>query len=243
MREREIPFAAPDSIFNSRVGTTRRFAGDAWPIARLKAVAKATGTSINDVSLAMCGAALRSYLIERDALPDRPLVAGVPVSLSGTDAGAASRDGNAIGAVLCNLGTDLDDPLERLRRVHNSMVNNKSLMADLDPITTSAVSSGNMAGFLLGAIPKLPKLPRPAFNMVVSNVPGLRKTLYWNGAELTDYYPSSVVMNGQALNITLLSYRDDIAVGLTADPEVVPHMQRLLVHLDNALTDLEKAGT
>jgi WS/DGAT/MGAT family acyltransferase len=241
MREREVPFAAPDSILNSRVGSTRRFAGDAWPIPRLKAVAKATGTSINDVGLAMCGAALRSYLIERDALPGPSLVAGVPVSLSGTDAGAASRDGNAIGAVLCNLGTDLDDPVERLRRVHSSMANNKSMMAGLDPFTTTAVTSGNMAGFLLGAVPALPKLPRPAFNLVVSNVPGLRKPLYWNGAELTDYYPSSVVMNGQALNITLLSYKDDIAIGLTADPEILPHMQRLLVHLENALVDLEKA--
>lgn len=240
VREREVPFAAPDSIFNSRVGTTRRFAGDAWPLERLKTVAKSTGTSINDVGLAMCGAALRSYLIERDALPEKPLVAGVPVSQSGTDAGAAGQDGNAIGAVLCNLGTDVDDPLDRLRRVNRSMANNKSLMA-LDPLTTTAISSGNMAGFLLGAVPALPKLPRPAFNLVVSNVPGLRKPLYWNGAELTDYYPSSVVMNGQALNITLLSYKDDIAIGLTADPEVVPHMQRLLVHLDNALADLEKA--
>jgi WS/DGAT/MGAT family acyltransferase len=242
VREREVPFAAPDSVLNGRVGTSRRFAGDAWPIARLKAVAKSTGASINDVGLAMCGAALRAYLIERDALPASSLVAGVPVSLSGTDAGAASRDGNAIGAVLCNLGTDLDDPIERLRRVHASMTNNKSMMAGLDPLTTTAVTSGNMAGFLLGAVPGLPKLPRPAFNLVVSNVPGLRKPLYWNGAEMTDYYPSSVVMNGQALNITLLSYKDDIAIGLTADPEVLPHMQRLLVHLENALTDLEKAS-
>lgn len=242
MREREVPFAAPDSIFNGRVGIDRRFAGQAWPIARLKDVAKRTGTSINDVSLAMCGAALRGYLVEREALPERSLVAGVPVSLSGTAADAASRDGNAIGAVLCNLGTDLDDPIERLRRVHASMANNKSMMAGIDPLTTTAITSGNMAGFLLGAVPSLPKLPRPAFNLVVSNVPGLRRSLYWNGAEMTDYYPSSVVMNGQALNITLLSYRDEIAVGLTADPDVVPHTQRLLIHLDNALTDLEKAS-
>jgi hypothetical protein len=122
------------------------------------------------------------------------------------------------------------------------MANNKSMMAGLDPLTTTAVTSGNMAGFLLGAVPGLPKFPRPAFNLVVSNVPGLRKPLYWNGAEMTDYYPSSVVMNGQALNITLLSYKDDIAIGLTADPEVLPHMQRLLVHLENALADLEKAS-
>jgi WS/DGAT/MGAT family acyltransferase len=210
--------------------------------AALRSYMLSTGASMNDVGLAMCGAALRSYMLERDCLPSSSLVAGVPVSLSGTDADAASRDGNAIGAVLCNLGTDLDDPIERLRRVHASMANNKSMMAGLDPLTTTAVTSGNMAGFLLGAVPGLPKFPRPAFNLVVSNVPGLRKPLYWNGAEMTDYYPSSVVMNGQALNITLLSYKDDIAIGLTADPEVLPHMQRLLIHLENALVDLEKAS-
>jgi WS/DGAT/MGAT family acyltransferase len=241
VREREVPFAAPDSIFNTKVSKSRRFAGDAWPLDRFRGVAKQSGTTINDVGLAMCGAALRSYLIERDALPTRSLIAGVPVALGGTSAETAGQEGNSIGAVLCNLGTDLDDPVERLHRVHNSMVNSKSLLAGIDPLTATAVTAGNMTGFLLGAVAQVPHLPRPAFNLVVSNVPGVRKPLYLNGAELTDFYPSSVVMGGQALNITLLSYIDRIAIGLTACPEAVPHTQRLLIHLENGLSELEKA--
>lgn len=242
LREREVPFAAPDSMINTKVGRTRRFAGDAWPLERFRTVAHRTNTTINDVGLAVVGAALRGYLIERDALPGRSLVAGVPVATAGTAADAAGAEGNSIGAVLCNLGTDLDDPIERLQRVHASMANNKSLMSGIDPLTATAVTSANMGGFLLGAVSGVPHLPRPSFNLVVSNVPGVRKPLYLNGSELTDFYPSSVVFGGQALNITLLSYVDSIAVGLTACPEAVPHVQRLLIHIEEGLAQLEKTS-
>lgn len=241
VRERELPFAAPDSMFNVQVSRRRRFEGGSWPLARFKDVARRTGTSINDVSLSVTGAALRGYLIEQDALPGRSLVGGVPVATTGTAADAAGRDDNSFAAVLCNLGTDLDDPAERLRRVHASMANSKSLMADIDPLTAAAFTAANIGGFLVAAVPAVPRLPRPAFNLVVSNVPGPREPLYWNGCELTGFYPSSVAMHGQALNVTLLSYTDRITVGLTACPEAVPHLDRLLVHLENGLVDLEKA--
>ncbi|MGQ0483057.1 MAG: WS/DGAT/MGAT family O-acyltransferase [Pseudonocardia sp.] len=240
-RAATLPFTAPNSVLNGSVGSARRFAGDAWPVSRLKVVAKKTGSTINDVGMAMCGGALRSYLAELGELPSAGLVAMAPVSLIGTDGGAAPKEGNAFGAVLANLGTDLDDPLERLRRIHVEMRRNKSLMTDLDPFAATVVSGATMSGALLNSVPGLPMTPRPPFNLVISNVPLAKRSLYYSGCEVDAFYPVSVVLEGQALNITLVSYRDEIAIGLTGCRRRLPHLQRLLIHLETALIDLEKA--
>jgi WS/DGAT/MGAT family acyltransferase len=244
VRERPsaVPFSAPRTIFNGRVGTARRFAGESWPIDRLRDVARQAGTSVNDVALAMCGGALRAYLAERGQLPADPLVAMVPVALGSTDPSAEARDGNSWAAVLCNLATDTPDGLDRLRRVHASMRRSKQLMSELDPVTASALSAGVLGGALLSLLPGPPPLP-PAFNLVISNVPAARRTLYLDGCELTDNYPVSVVTDGQALNITLISYVDRIAFGVSGCRRSVPELGRIPVHLDAALRELELSKT
>jgi WS/DGAT/MGAT family acyltransferase len=236
-----LPFTAPKTIFNGQVSSARRFAGDAWPIDRLRKVARQTDTSINDVALTMCAGALRAYLIEEDALPSDSLVAMVPVSLTPTDPGAAARDGNSWAAVLCNLGTDCADPLVRLRRIHTSMRRSKNLMSELDPVTAGAISATTLGGVVLNSIPGMPMPPRPPFNLVISNVPAVNKRLYLDGCELTDAYPVSVVTDGQALNMTLVSYADNLAFGITGCHRSVPHLQRLLPHLEQTLAGLEDA--
>jgi WS/DGAT/MGAT family acyltransferase len=241
--ELAVPFSAPDSIFNGRVDASRRFAGDAWPIERLRAVATQTGTTLNDVAMTMCASALRGYLIERDALPGRSLVAMVPVSLAGTDAGGTPTDGNAFGAALCTLGTDLSAPIARLETIHQQMARNKALMSGLDPTTAALYSTANMTPSLLASIPGIPRIPRQGFNLVISNVPGIRKQLYYNGCPLTALYPVSIVLDRQGLNMTMISYLDTLAFGFVGCARLVPHLQRLLVHLENGITDLEKAAT
>ena len=243
VRERPaVPFSAPRTIFNGRVGTARRFAGESWPVERLRDVARQAGTSVNDVALAMCGGALRDYLAERNELPADPLVAMVPVSLGSTDPSAEAREGNSWAAVLCNLATDTPDGLDRLRRVHASMRRSKELMSGLDPVTASVLSAGVLGGALLSLLPGPPP-PRPAFNLVISNVPAARRTLYLDGSELTDNYPVSVVTDGQALNITLISYVDRIAFGVSGCRRSVPELHRIPVHLDAALRELELGKT
>jgi WS/DGAT/MGAT family acyltransferase len=237
-----LPFSAPHTILNTRVSSARRFAGDSWPIARLRDVARDTGTSLNDVALTMCAGALRTYLLERDALPRDPLVAMVPVSLSCTDPSGEAREGNSWAAVLCNLGTDTADSLTRLRRINTSMRRSKRLMSELDPVTATAVSGAVMGGVVLNALPGVPLPPRPPFNLVISNVPAVATPLYLDGAEMTETYPVSVVTDGQALNITLVSYSDRLAFGITGCRRSVPHLQRLLAHLEHTLADLEKAA-
>jgi WS/DGAT/MGAT family acyltransferase len=242
-RDLAVPFSAPDSLFNGRVDSSRRFAGDAWPIERLRAVAKRTQTTLNDVAMTMCASALRGYLIERDALPGRSLVAMVPVALAGTDAHGVPTDGNAFGAALCALGTDLTDPLDRLEKIHQQMARNKALIAELDPTTAAVYSTANMAPSLVASIPGMPRLPRAGFNLVISNVPGVRKQLYYNGCPLTGLYPVSVVLDGQGLNMTMVSYVDTLAFGFVGCARLVPHLQRLLLHLDNGIEELERAAS
>src|SRR3546814_19002635 len=80
-------------------------------------IAKAHRTTVNTVVLAMCGSALRQYLLDLDALPAKPLIAMVPLSLRRDD----SDEGNQVAMILANLGTDLTDPLERLACVQRSV--------------------------------------------------------------------------------------------------------------------------
>jgi len=236
-----VPFTAPDSILNQKVDSSRRFVGDAWPIERLRKVARAAGTTTNDVAMSMCGSALGAYLAEQNALPSRSLVAMVPVSLSGTSIESTAKEGNAFGAALCPLGTELSDPLERLQKIHTQMKRFKKLMANLDATSAQIYSTLNMMSVMVVTIPGMRPLPRPGFNLVVSNVPGIRHQLYYNGCALTDFYPVSVVLDGQGLNMTMMSYLDQLAFGLVSCDKTVPHLQRMLVHLESGIAALEDA--
>ncbi|MGI8677727.1 MAG: WS/DGAT/MGAT family O-acyltransferase [Jatrophihabitans sp.] len=234
-----VSFAAPKSMFNVKITGARRFAGQSWPMERIRAVGKASGTTVNDVVLAMCSGALREYMTNLDALPDEPLIAMVPVSLHGNEAESSEGGGVLVGAVTVNLGTDLDDAGERLAVVHRSMAEGKDSMRSMSQLQILAMSGIGVAPLALLPAFGLTESVRPPFNIIISNVPGPRKPLYWNGARLDGLYPLSIPLDGQALNITCTSYDTEIAFGLTGCRRTVPHLQRLLTHLDDALGALE----
>jgi WS/DGAT/MGAT family acyltransferase len=235
-----LPMQAPKTMFNVPIGGARRFAAQSWSLDRVRQIATAASVSRNDVVLAMCSGALRDYLIEQSALPDAPMVAMVPVSLRRkTDSGEAS--GNNIGALLCNLATDQADAGRRLTAIHQSMRNGKRLFSELSPLQTLLLSGVNVAQLGISPIPGVVNNTRPPFNVIISNVPGPRKQMYWNGAKLDGVYPASVLLDGQALNITLTSNGDHLDFGITGCRRSVPHLQRILTHLDTALAELEAA--
>ena len=234
-----LPMQAPRSMFNVSITGSRRFAADGWALDRIHAVGKASGTTINDVVLAMCSGALREYMLELDALPGSPLIAMTPVSLRADDADEDSS--NAVGTMLCNLGTHLPDPGQRLATVHASMLAGKDVLRGRSQLQVTALSAAVMAPLALNSFVALHKLTPPPFNLVISNVPGPKETLYYNGARLEGLYPLSIPTHGQALNITVTSYDGGMQFGLTGCRRSVPRLQRLLVHLEDALTDLEKA--
>ncbi|CKR85446.1 putative diacylglycerol O-acyltransferase [Mycobacterium tuberculosis] len=233
-----LPFGAPHTMLNVAVGGARRCAAQSWPLDRVKAVKDAAGVSLNDVVLAMCAGALREYLDDNDALPDTPLVAMVPVSLR-TD--RDSVGGNMVGAVLCNLATHLDDPADRLNAIHASMRGNKNVLSQLPRAQALAVSLLLLSPAALNTLPGLAKATPPPFNVCISNVPGAREPLYFNGARMVGNYPMSLVLDGQALNITLTSTADSLDFGVVGCRRSVPHVQRVLSHLETSLKELERA--
>ena len=233
-----LPFGAPKTIFNVPIGGARRCAAQSWPMQRVIAIKQAAGVTVNDVVLAMCAGALRAYLIEQNALPDKPLVAMVPVSLRDD---ANSSGGNQVGALLASLATDLSDPEKRLASVSASMRRNKEVFAQLPKLQQIALSAFNVSPLLLSALSPALGSAVPPFNLAISNVPGSREPLYWNGARLDGNYPFSIALDGQALNITLSNNAENLDFGLVGCRRSVPSLQRLLVHLDESLADLERA--
>jgi diacylglycerol O-acyltransferase len=237
-----LSFHAPKSIFNVNITGSRRFAADDWPLDRLRAISKASRTTLNDVVLAMCGGAVRHYLLELGQLPDASLVSMVPVGLKSRGADSeAGGGGNAVGSVMVKLATDLEDPADRLAAINASMKAGKAALESMTPNQIVAMSALGMAPSLAIPMLRLNGIVRPPFNLIISNVPGPRSTQYLNGARLTGTYPVSVPMQGMALNITCNSYADDMCFGLTGCRRTVPHLQRLLVHLDTELAALENA--
>jgi diacylglycerol O-acyltransferase len=233
-----LPFGAPRTILNVPIGGARRCAAQSWPIQRVIAIKQAAGVTVNDVVLAMCGGALRAYLLEQNALPDKPLIAMVPVSLRDD---TTSSGGNQVGALLATLATDLTDPEKRLEAVSASMRKNKEVFSQLPKLQRMALSVFNMSPLLLNALSPSLGAAAPPFNLAISNVPGSRESLYWNGARLDGNYPFSIALDGQALNITLSNNADNLDFGLVGCRRSVPSLQRLLGHLEESLTDLERA--
>jgi diacylglycerol O-acyltransferase / wax synthase len=233
---------APRTIFNQKITGSRRFAAQDWPIERLRAIGAATGATINDVVLAMCGGAVRRYLLELDALPETSLVAMVPVGLKAKESHLASTEGgNAVGSMMCQLGTDLVDPADRLISIHTAMLDGKDAFSSMTPLQILAMSALGQAPAIAAPMLRVSGLVRPPYNLIISNVPGPRSTRYWNGARMVGHYPLSIPINGMALNITCISYDGNLGFGLIGCRRTVPHLQRLLTHLDRELVAMEKA--
>jgi diacylglycerol O-acyltransferase len=167
----------------------------------------------------------------------------VPVGLHAKQSQQASVDGgNAVGAVMVKLGTDLADPAERLRAIHRSMRDGKDALGTMTPLQIMAMSAIGLAPAILPPLLKMSGVTRPPFNLIISNVPGPRVPHFYNGAELVGMYPLSIPIHGMALNITCTSYAGNMGFGLTGCRRTVPRLQLLLTHLDHELTALERAA-
>jgi len=225
---------APRSILNQPVTASRRFAAQSYATPRFRKIANAVEGTLNDVVLAVCAAALRSYLTELDALPEQPLVAIVPVSLRRDD----GESGNEIAFTLVNLATHLEDPLQRLLAIKRCMDYSKARFRQMGPGELQAYA---VAQLLPGAANMLTRINRqrvPA-NLVISHVPGPRQDMYWQGCKLDGIYPASLVVDGFALNITVISRHDNVDVGLIGCRRTLPSLQRLLDYFEDGIAELE----
>lgn len=231
-----LPFQAPPTPFNVEISGSRRFAAMSFSLERLKRIGKQSGATVNDVALAICAGALRKYLQQHATLPSTPLIAMVPVSLHGNSA----EGGNQVGLLLANLSTHVADPRERLKRIVQSTSAAKQRLSKMTRLQKMAHGAALMApaapGIVTGGARK-----RPVFNLVISNVPGPRETLYLDGARLDEVYPVSIPAQYLALNITISGYADHLGFGYIACRRSVPSLQRMLDYTDEAVVELEQA--
>ncbi|MBL8274055.1 MAG: DUF1298 domain-containing protein, partial [Xanthomonadales bacterium] len=233
-----MPFDTPASILNGRITGPRRFATQQFPIERLKALAHAADATLNDVVLALCGAALRRFLLELGELPEKPLTAGIPVSVRPKD---DDTTGNAITFIISTLGTDIEDPRERMEAIKASTRRAKEHLPELPRQALMQYTIMLMAPYMLSLVTGVGGRTRPMFNVTISNVPGPAMPLYFRGARLQATYPVSLVTHGQALNITCHGYAGTLAFGFTACRDTLPRMQRLAPYSAEALVELEAA--
>lgn len=233
------PLSAPACILNGELTPRRRLGTVSLPIERLKKIGAAVpdGATVNEVVLAVCGGALRRYLKDQRALPKKPLIAACPVARERKDDAAS---GNAVGQILVSLGTDIADPRRRLLSVVASSRTNKGLMHELDSDTYQNYTQLSMIPQILAAGTSFAHKVLNA-NLVISNVPGPRDTQYVNGARLEAMYATSLLLAGQALNITVSNFGANLDMGILACPDLCPSPQNIAVYAGEELDVLERA--
>lgn len=235
---------APRTVLNGEITGARRVVAQSYSLDRIKKICAAYNATLNDIVVAMSAGALRQHLFNNHVLPEKPLVAMAPVGLKArvTGKNAASGEaqmGNAVGAIMINLGTHIGDPVARLRHIQASTKEVKELLGSMtkeEILALTAITS--TPSMLLTAAGLAPKV-RPNFNIVISNVPGPKERMYWNGARLDGNYPISIPMQGMAMNFTVMSYVDSLDFGITACRRSVPKAQRLIDYLEQSLVELE----
>lgn len=235
--ELTAPFVGPQSVLNMRVKAQRRIATQQYPLDRLKQLAKDAHASLNDIVLYLSGSALRRFLMERDCLPEHALTAGIPVNIRPAD---DDGTGTAISFMISSLATNISDPLKRLETIKESTHIAKEHLQSLPRNTLNQYTMLMMSPYILQLLSGLGGRMRPAFNVTISNVPGPKETLYYNGAKLEAMYPISLIAHGGALNITCLSYAGSLNFGYTGCRDTLPSMQNLAVYSGEALDELDK---
>ena len=238
---------APRTSFNGRISPHRRFAFGRLDLDEVKDVKNAHGCTVNDVVVSICAGAVRRWLVDHGELPSEPLVAQIPVSVR-TDEQVGTY-GNRIMLMSAPLHTEEEDPVERLLRTHDSLLEMKErhralpaeLLQDANHFIPPAVFS--RAARLTFRLSTTGGVGRPTWNLVISNVPGPQFPLYCAGARLEANYPVSVITDGMGLNITVMSYCGHMDFGIVADRDQMKDVWGLLDWLADELALLRPTRT
>jgi diacylglycerol O-acyltransferase / wax synthase len=222
---------APPTPWNKSITAHRRFAMRNAKVSDLKRIKDTTGGTLNDIVMAICAGALRQYLIEHDALPDRPLRAMVPVSIRTGD--EAEPWTNRVSGLVVDLPTNLADPLQRIATCREAMDRAKrqfelvpaEALVDIQQYSSPVVATA--ASRMASRLKLADRIDAPV-NVIISNVPGPRQPLYLDGARMRTYAPVSTISEGMGLNITVHSYLDELEFGLIACRELVPDLWHMI---------------
>jgi diacylglycerol O-acyltransferase / wax synthase len=239
-----VQSGVPPTRFNEPIGPHRRVRYLDLPLDEVKAAKVASGTKLNDIVLAVVAGGLRRYLDRHGELPDEPLVAFVPVSGRGGD--SSGIEGNQTSMVHVELATDEADAASRLKRIAAASSEAKARHDDLGPsvfvdLTEFGGPALANASLRLMETMRLAERTRFGGNVVVSNIPGPSFPLYTAGAPITRLYPMGPVVQGGGLNITLLSYLDNLGFSIVTDRDLVPDLDDLVRDLQDSFHELAAA--
>ena len=243
-----FPFQAPRTSLNGLLTPRRSFAFCSVPLEDAQAIKQTLGVTLNDVVLAVTAGALRRYLQSRGELPERPLVAQIPIVVSTSKGQHEHRTrGNALSVIGASLATQLDDPTERLRSIHSSTQSAKGMhhalgeqiVEELAELAPPALLARLIRGYnQLGLAMRHP----PIFSLIVSNIRGAPCPLYVAGAQVIASYPIGPLLDGGGLNVSAMSYNDSLDFGLCVCPDIVSDPWQLADAATAAFAELrEKA--
>jgi diacylglycerol O-acyltransferase len=238
-----LPFTAPDTPFNGAICGQRTVAYGRTKLSDLKTIKNAYGCTINDVVLTACGLALREWLRDHGGVPDRPLIATLPVSVQESE----RVSGNKVSAMFVRLPTTELDPVLALRAVQEDTRGAKDLHQAMGAETIMELAEFaprrllNLAARLYSSW-NLADMHPPIYNVIVSNVPGPPMPLYLHGAELVAFYPHGPIFEGSGLNITVMSYQESVDIGVIACRESVHDVGQITEGFTAAIARLKAAA-
>jgi WS/DGAT/MGAT family acyltransferase len=236
---RKRAFTAPSTPMNEPIYNARSIAHTSLPLAAMKAVARATDATLNDVALCVLDAAINRHLRAMGRAPDHPLVSICPVSLHDPNAKQVTTNVSAIWPPLGPVSAPI---LGRLEAIKASTRAEKARLKGLgkDAAYAYAVMAFALSETLTIARPEaLGLLPA---NMLISNVRGPDRPLYLNGARLETFFPVSTLIAGVGLNITFMSYGRQMVFGYTANGSSLPEVESMARYTVEAFAALEQAA-
>ncbi len=233
---------APASPLNRSVTDHRVYARTTIPIADLQLVKRAAGTTLSDVLLSSLAGGLRTHLLDRDELPEAPLVANVPVD--NDPPGAEPRQfGNRFANFVAPIATDVADPLDQLRAVAEATTEAKVLLdvqgRDTLPLWLDRIPPAIAEPASRAMNRRVRRHPEaPDFNLLVSNVRVLDPTWTIGHQHVDHLYMSGPIADGAGLNVTVTGFGPELHVAVVANPTAVDDPAALLAATRAALDRL-----
>lgn len=238
-----LPFMAPRTMFNRTISGDRIVAFGSAPLEDFRMVRRAFGCTVNDVVLTACTGALRQYLLDHADLPEKALMATCPVSIRKPE--EAADLGNRVSTLFVRLPVHLDDPLEQLSTIANDTGDaktvHKAMGAEMlqDWAQLVAPYAFTAAARAYSRM-KLADKHQPVHNLIVSNVPGPPFDLYCLGARVVSFYPLGPVLEGAGLNITVVSHKGDMDIGIMACPLAAPNPNLIAGYFQQSVAELRR---
>lgn len=234
---------APHTRFNDPTDSSRNFEGRSYDLsAILAARSLVPGATVNDVVLTGIGGALRRYLLEKGELPERSLVTVIAIAEHN---GEHQHGVNQIAVARVSLGTDIADPVARLRAVHESAAQSKAVIEELGSHAFVDYAEFLPGGLMVAAI----RLTMAAHlgqywdtamfaNTYVSTMRGPDFPIYLLGARMVAAYGFSPFTQGNGLMHSVISYCGRLFVSINGCPVVLPDIDHYGACMDAAFAEL-----